>query len=129
MTAVNVPLNIEQGATYTRGLNWYQPGPVVDDVVTPGDPYPLFEDAWTARMQIRQTFGSAVLIEITTETGGIVLSEDGRLDWKFTDLETDLLVVKKAKYDLEVVGPAPDFDVHRLLEGVVNVSPNLTQTP
>lgn len=124
MTAVNRPLEIEQGATFTLGFNWHQAGPVVDGVTTAGDPYDL--TGWIARMQIRKAQASPVLLAASTENGKIVLGgATGRIDIKFSDEDTDSLTTRSALYDLELENAAGD--VWRLLEGSVSISPNITQ--
>lgn len=123
MAAVNRAIKIEQGATFTLGFNWHKEGPVVDDVVTPGDPYDL--TGWSARMQVRKSVNSPVLLNGSTQNGRIIMSEEGRVDIKFTDEDTDVLTVKSALYDLELENP--EGDVFRLLEGAVTISPNITR--
>lgn len=124
MTAVNRTLQIEQGATFTLGFNWHREGDVVDGEVTPGDPYDL--TGWSARMQVRKSLTSPVLLEASTTNGKIVLGGDsGRVDIKFTDEDTDTLTVKSGVYDLELENPLGD--VFRLLEGSVTISPSVTR--
>lgn len=141
MTAAARNLTIEQGATFTLGFAWHRAGPEVDGVVTPGDPYDL--TGCTARMQIRKKQGEAPLVTATSEdastpeaiaagAGRIVLGgETGRIDITLTDADTDLLVVKAAVYDLEIVWPLQSGElrprVDRLLKGSVTVDPNITQ--
>lgn len=121
MTAVNRPIAIEQGATWTLGFNWHQAGA---DANTPGDPYDL--TGWVARMQIRRRQGTPILLDASTSNGKIVLgTTNGRVDIKFSDEDTDGLATASALYDLELENPAGD--VFRLLEGAVTVSPNITQ--
>lgn len=115
MTAVNKPLYIEQGATFTLGFNWHREGPVVDGVVTPGDPYDL--TGCTARMQIRRRQGETPLLTATSElpvdaaavaagAGRIRLGgATGRIDITLTDEDTDLISARTAVYDLEVEWP------------------------
>lgn len=121
MTAVNRPIMIEQGATWTLGFNWHMAGV---DAGTPGVAYDL--TGWIARMQIRKRQGSPLLLEATSENGKIVLGgTSGRVDIKFTDEDTDGLTTASASYDLELENPGGD--VFRILEGTVSVSPNITQ--
>ena len=122
MSAVNRTLEIEQGATFTLGFNWHQPDAV--DPTLPGTPYDL--TGWIARLQIRKSQGSPVLLDASTVNGKIVLgTTNGRVDIKFTDEDTDALTTTSALYDLELENPAGD--VFRLLEGSVSISKNITQ--
>lgn len=124
MTAQTKPLFIEQGATFTLGFVYCQPGPTVDGVVQPGDPYDLTD--WIARMQLRKNQQSPILIDASTENGKITLGgATGRIDIRFEDEDTDLLGTKSCKYDLELENPAGD--VFRILKGDVTVDPNITQ--
>jgi hypothetical protein len=124
MSAEDVPISIEQGATWGLGFTWHEEGPVVDGEVTAGDPHDL--TGWTARMQIRKKVGEPVLAEATTENGKITLGgATGRVDIKLSPADTDAIGEKTAKYDLELEDPAGD--VYRLLEGAVTISPNITR--
>jgi hypothetical protein len=117
---------IEQGATFTLPFTWHQPGPVVNGKVTPGDPYDL--TGWTARMQIRRQQKSKVLLAATSTGPDPKITIDGpagRVVIKFSDDDTDLLVFSECLYDLEF--ESPTGEVYRMLEGVVEVSPNITQ--
>lgn len=107
MTALNKPLYIEQGATYTLAFQWCEPGV---DALTPGDPHNL--TGFKARMQIRKKQGEAVLASATTDNGKIVLGRNrdgddlgaasGWIRVELPDEDTDNLQTKTAKYDLEV---------------------------
>lgn len=124
MTATPLTLKIKQGETFTRGLTWHLPGPIVDGVRTPGDPRDL--TGWTARMQIRKKQGSEILLEATTENSRIILGDTtGRVTMSFDAATTGALTSKQAAYDLELISPTGE--VVCLLEGDVLVTPNITQ--
>lgn len=141
MTATIRDLAIEQGSTFQLGFNWHREGPVVDGVVTPGDPYDL--TGCKARMQIRRKRGEPILLAATSEApdtaeavaagaGRIELGgATGRIDITLTDEDTDLLTIRSAVYDLEIEWPLVAGElrprVDRLLQGGVTVSPNITQ--
>jgi hypothetical protein len=122
MTAEEVPLIIEQGATFTLPMQWLNK----NDDGTPGLPV-IQEPGWKGRMQIRKKQQTPALVSIDSEAlGGITISEtDGSILIKITDEQTDLLDTKSALYDLEV--ESPEGDVYRLIEGKVTVKPNITQ--
>ena len=129
MTALQRDLYVEQGATFVLGFTWHQQGPP-DSAGDPtvGAAYDL--TGASARMQIRKTVTSPVLVEATTENGRITLGgATGRVDVVLTDADTDLLTGKRGVYDLEVeMGPAgSDAQVRRLMQGAVVISPNVTR--
>lgn len=118
MTAGTWNFTIEQGATFDRTLEWKDAADV---------PIPLA--GLTARMQIRAKAGDAtVLATLTTENGGIVLTDPGQIALHRSALETALLAFKTAVYDLEIVDPGgPEEVVTRLLQGTVTLSPEVTK--
>ena len=125
MTAANKPLYIEQGATFTFSFNWYY-----DNVTTPGTPgAPHDLTGCTARMQIRKTQGSDILVNASSSgtLPMIVLGgTSGSITIKFPDTITDNLISDTALYDLEI--QQSNGDVFRLLSGKITISPNITQT-
>lgn len=135
MTAAPKDLYVEQGATFFLGFTWHRQGPVVDGQVTPGDPYDL--TGCTARMQVRRTQHGDVLVSATSldtgdGAGRIKLgAETGRIEITLTDEDTDLMTAKQAYYDLEIEWPQQPGElrprVDRLLKGMVQVDPNITQ--
>lgn len=126
MTAVDKPLYIEQGATFRLGFTWHAEGPVVDGVVTPGQALNL--NGCAARMQIRASQGSAILVSATSETTGdgadrIYLGDlTGRVVVTLTDEDTDLLAVSTAVYDLEVVWPLARVEQVSVTSGLIVVT-------
>lgn len=123
MTAVDRPIYIEQGATFTMGFNWYRESPPNSGTQVPYD-----LTGCIARMQIRKSQQVAPIVDALS-TGGapmIVLGTvDGRFDIKIPATATSLLATRSALYDLEV--EMTNGDVHRLLKGVVTVDPSITQ--
>jgi hypothetical protein len=137
VTAVTRTLFMEQGITWQYGFTYYQPGPLDDDGLPTSDPYDL--SGCFARMQVREKKGLTVLIYATSETDAsaganrIFLNDVGRVEIELTDQDTEMLTMKKAVYDLELVWPlelgAPDDRrrVDRLLMGTIEVSLAITQ--
>ena len=81
---------------------------------------------FTARMQIRKSVGaSAFEIELTTENGRIVYTDQaaGAFALSLSDTETEDLT--GGVYDLELVSPTGT--VTRLLQGKVSISKNVTR--
>ena len=131
MPAANVPLAIEQGATFTLNFTWGVGTKIDGEWVRDDDenviivPYDISH--CTARMQIREDYGDPVLVSITTEDGGITLGGvAGTVAMKISAEKTAVLDVQMARYDLELVHQSGDVD--RLIEGVVTVDPNVTST-
>lgn len=118
-----------QGETYRRGFLCAVPAAEPDDPPTPMD-----FDGCTARMQVREKYGTEVLLELTTENGGIEFgTEPGVLWLHLTAQQTDELGAtadplkprKKARHDLEVEWP--NGDVKRIWQGEVTIDPNITR--
>ncbi|MCD1640090.1 hypothetical protein K7H92_15335 [Pseudomonas stutzeri] len=78
----------------------------------------------TARMQIREQVGGAVLLELTTENGGLAISGPGTITRTLSATQTAALAWTEAVYDLEV--QYPDGTVQRYLQGAVTVSREVT---
>lgn len=126
MPAATYNLYIEQGATYRFTLVYgYKDGTLDADGNPNVIPYDI--TGCRARMQIRRSRQSEVLVSATTDNGGITFTdaEHGRMEVVVTDEATDSLNIKRAKYDLEV--GYPSGDVVRVLQGDVTISPNITQ--
>ena len=126
MTAVPRPLYIEQGATFTTGFNWHRESDPPTFPATAGAAYDL--TGCVVRMQLRKNQQSPIILAASSDgenpaitLGGVT----GRIDIKLTDEMTDQVTTKSAQYDLEV--QMANGDVHRLLEGSVTISPNITQ--
>lgn len=109
-------LQIYQGATFRHRLRWRTSG---------GTPIDL--TGCTARMQVRSEVESAdVLLELTTENGGITLGGTaGTIDLLVTDEDTTAITWEGGVWDLEIVHP--DGTVTRLAEGSISVSPEVTR--
>lgn len=122
-------LPIDQGETF-RWAFVFATRPEVE-----GDPWvPVDLTGCTARMQVREKYGSEVLASVTTEDGGITLGgADGRVEVFLTDVQTDELGVKEgstrprtaASYDIELIFPSGD--VKRLIQGAITIDPNITR--
>ena len=78
----------------------------------------------TARMQIRAGIGGALLLELTTENGGLAITGPGTLTRTLSAAQTAALAWTEAVYDLEV--EYADGTVQRYLQGAVTVSREVT---
>lgn len=78
----------------------------------------------TVRMQIRAEIGGAVLLELSTENGGIAITGPGTIIRTISAAQTSGLTWTEGVYDLEV--EYPDGTVQRYLQGAVSVSREVT---
>lgn len=78
----------------------------------------------TARMQVRAGIGGALLLELTTENGGLAITGPGTLTRTLSAAQTAALTWTEGVYDLEI--EYPDGTVQRYLQGAVTVSREVT---
>jgi hypothetical protein len=112
----NLKLQIYQGATFRKRLRWLNPGQTPIDLT-----------GCTARMQVREEVEStAVLLELTTENGRIVLGGTAGTVEMLVDADTTAAITwDGGAWDLEIVHPAGE--VTRLAQGSLCVSPEVTR--
>lgn len=110
-------MTIYQGADFERVLTWSLGEPAVLVNLT----------GYTARMQLRTIPASDdVALELTTENGRISLGgAAGTINLDLPASVTEDLAANQYAYDLEVI--APSGFVTRLIEGFVNVDPEVTR--
>lgn len=123
-----VNLNLRQGETLRWSPYLRQPG-------IGSDPGPVLDlTGCTARAQFREKYGRPVLVELTTENGGLTIGpEPGRIHIWISDEQTDVLGATasplkprtSAQWDLEI--EYPSGDVRRLMQGDVTINPNITR--
>ena len=82
---------------------------------------------FTARMQIREKWHSPdVIVELTTENGGIVLTvEDASIELTLLPTATALYTFRQAVYDIEMISPGGA--VTRIIEGTITLSKEVTK--
>jgi hypothetical protein len=101
-----------QGATFSKRLTW-----TIDDV-------PVDLSSYTAKMQARDKHGgSCLVVDITTENGGISLDNEGNIDLLIESEDTELIIAKEYVYDLELDSGS---EVYRIIEGKFIVTPEVT---
>lgn len=106
-------LKIDQGSTVRMALRWLRGGEPVDLT------------GCRARMEIRTAVGGALIHRLDTENGGLqVDGPDGVIRIRVEAEESSAWTALAGVYDLEVVWP--DGTVTRLIEGQVQVSPEVT---
>ena len=109
-------ITIEQGSTFTRSLTMTDSN---------GDAFNL--TGYSARMQIRQTYGSKIIATSEGASPTITLDVtplDGIIEITMTATETAKLSTLNAIYDLEI---EKDGVVTRILEGTVTLSREVTK--
>lgn len=112
--ASNYDFTIYQGSTFSRTITYKDNN---------GDPVDL--TGYTARLQVRISYDSDVLLELTTENGGIELGGAlGTIRLLASASDTADLDFSKARYDLELVSGST---VTRLLMGLVFLSREVTK--
>lgn len=110
-------LTILQGATFRKRWTW-KPGGV-----------PMDFTGCKARMQVRTDIdGATVLLDLTTENGGIVLgAEPGTIDLYIGATDTSAIAWEGGVFDLEIEHSASPDEVDRLISGSVAVSREVTR--
>lgn len=106
---------IQQGATFLAKFIWKDSNSVPIDLT-----------GYTARMQIRATITSTVVIaELTTTTGITLGGTTGNIELKLTATQTAAITAKVGVYDLELQDTA-GF-VTRLISGDIEFSHEVTR--
>jgi len=84
---------------------------------------------FTARMQIRPDKTSTEVIHELTDGGGGITFDlaSAAVLLEIEAADTTLFDFRTAVYDLEVIGPTPDFHVTRLVEGEVSLDTEVTR--
>ena len=115
MTARELNLVIEKGATFSKTFTWKNP-----------DGSAINLTGYTARMQVRQSKkASSTLLSLTTENSRITLGgAAGTIVLTITATDTAAISWATGVYDLEMITGST---VKRLLEGAVTVSEEVTR--
>lgn len=110
MTPASLDLEIYQGSTFTKSLQW-----------TTQSSTPVNITGCVARMHIRKKISDSVyIVSLTTENGRIVFTDavQGKFELRLTSEETRLLDFNTAVYDFEIVFLDGE-PVYRLFSGNV----------
>ena len=106
-------IKIDKGATFERNITWTDNSGTAIDLT-----------GFTARMQIRKNYKSAIIQELTTENGGITLTAlTGEIYLLIEATDTDVFTDDRAIYDLELINGTK---VYRVLQGDVLINENVT---
>lgn len=127
MLAGNYNMTCQQGSTFTRTIEIEQPDLIADPTGNTFVPYDL--SGYTARMQVRRTIDSAnFLLELTSQNGGLTINPaegDSNKIFLYASASVTASVSNSGVYDIEIIGP--DNSVSRVLQGVFNLSPEVTR--
>lgn len=111
MTAIQLNLYVEAGATYERSL------------IYTNDDGSLFDlDGFTGELQVREFVSSDSVALAVNPT---IDPETATISWTFSAEQTSGLTLPRYVYALELYGP--DELVIRLIEGAVTVSPEVVR--
>lgn len=107
----------DQGSTLSRIIYYKDPANV-----------PIKFGGYTARMQVRPSIASStVLLELTTENGGIELGDtDGSIALYIDDTVMAGVPEGLYKYDFELIAPTSSLYVYKLLQGNFAVRSEVT---
>jgi hypothetical protein len=112
MTSFN--LTIKKGSTFKQNIAYTDSAGVIINLT-----------GYTARMQIRASYQSDIIHELTTENGGITITGVlGELDLLISATDTDTFDPITAIYDLEIIS---GVEVDRIMQGKVNITENVTR--
>ena len=108
----------DQGSTLSRTIIWRDPAKK-----------PILMEGYTARMQVRSSVDSAIIIlELTTENGGITLHRtNGSIVLYVSDDDMRFIPEDRYVYDLEMVAPSSNLYVYKLITGHFVVRAEVTR--
>ncbi len=113
------PLTIDKGSDWEQTFIYLNP-----DGVTPID-----LTGYTARMEIRPSVSSDIIIATLNTTNGKIIINPlkGEIITKLPNAETSAIAETKGVYDLELLDTG--FLVTRLIQGNVDIRPEVTRNP
>jgi hypothetical protein len=109
-------IRCDQGSTFQRVITVTQPS------ATAGVQEPVDLTSYTARMQVRKTFGGVELIELTSGDGITLGGVDGTITIDMTAAQTSD-ITRSGVYDLELV---TGDTVLKVLRGQFILTPEVT---
>ena len=123
MSAGELNLLMEQGATFQQVLTWYEYD-ASNPPTNAGDPIDI--TGYTARMHVRKKKKSdEYYVSLTTENGRISLGgTNGQITLLVSAADTEQLDFVEGLYDLELVN---GDTVYRIVEGTMTFSKEVTR--
>lgn len=118
MTAGTYNTVIDQGA------DWF-----INFVYENPDGTPVNITNYTAALQVRTSpLAKTAVLTLTTQNGGIVITgNQGKVACHATNVQTSAMNPGRYTYDLEITEPTAGI-VTRLIQGTIQVSPQVTRT-
>lgn len=109
-------LTIQQGATFSKTLTYLQASGAPRDLT-----------GYSAKTQIKTGVGGALIKELSTSNGGIIITGvAGQVTMFMSPSQTTALTPGTYVYDLELTSSGATPVVTRLVEGTVKVTPEVT---
>jgi len=125
--AGNYNMTCQQGSTFRRSIEIEQPDLEADPTGNTFIPFDL--SGYSARMQVRRTIDSAnFLLELSTQNGALTINPSGTAPNQiYIDVSASVTasVNTSGVYDIEIANP--DGTITRVLQGVFNLSPEVTR--
>lgn len=127
MLAGNYNMTCQQGSTFRRTIEIEQPNLAEDPTGQTFEPFDL--SGYSARMQVRRTIDSAsFILELTTQNGALTINPTvDAVNQIYIDVSASVTASVDAGgvYDIEIINP--DGTVSRVLQGIFNLSPEVTR--
>jgi hypothetical protein len=120
-------MTCQQGSTFRRTIEIEQPNLAEDPTGQTFEPFDL--SGYSARMQVRRTIDSAsFILELTTQNGALTINPTvDAVNQIYIDVSASVTASVDAGgvYDIEIINP--DGTVSRVLQGIFNLSPEVTR--
>ena len=114
MQAGRYDFSIKQGSTFSKVLIYKDDDGVVINLT-----------GYQAKMQLRESVNSNVLLELTTANGRLIITPlEGKIEMHLTPAETKALSFCKALYDLDIFTASNKYTI---LEGSVTLIKEVTR--
>lgn len=126
MLAGNYNMTCQQGSTFRRTIEIEQPDLATDPTGNTFVPFNL--SGYSAKMQVRRTIdSSSFLLELSTMNGALTINPGNALNQIYIDVSASVTasVNTSGVYDIEIINP--DGTVTRVLQGIFNLSPEVTR--
>lgn len=120
MSAANKSILIEKGARFSQRLKWRD-----------SKKKPISLSGYEGRMHIRSSVDSPdIEVELSTGNGRVLIepdSETGVIELYIGATVTEAITISTGVYDLEIFSTTNPDDVIRIMEGEVEVKPEVTR--
>jgi hypothetical protein len=79
---------------------------------------------YTVKSQMRKSYTSSIAYDFTTS---LYSAPDGEIKLELSAADSELIPPGRYLYDVEITSPTPLFKKTRVVEGIVTVTPQITQ--